>query len=280
MRFRFRPRTIALAALALATFAADAGAQSFEQQVVELVNLERWDHGRLPPLKHEPLLDASSEAHSQAMSQRNFVAHCDLDTRSSFTSRMSAAGYAWSSAAENIAWGYSTPAAVVAGWMGSTGHRANILGNRRELGVGHAHDAQDAAGVRLDQNGDCNADGTSGAWFHYWTQNFGTRGGVDPVVIDREAYSTEGCDVGVYVYNSIGANQMRFSNDGVSWSAWVPYAADASWRLAGASGAAANVQVEIRAGGNVRRASDTIVLATSCAAAGGGETPMFAHGFE
>ena len=280
MRLRLRPRASALAVLALASFACDAGAQSFEQQVVELVNLARWDNGRLPPLKHEPLLDASSEAHSQAMAQRHFVAHCDLDTRSTFSSRMSAAGYAWNSAAENIAWGYSTPAAVIAGWMGSAGHRANILGNRRELGVGYAGDPQDAAGVRLDQNGDCNADGTSGAWFHYWTQNFGTRGGVDPVVIDREAYSTGTCDVGVYAYNSIGATEMRFSNDGVSWSPWVPYAADASWRLAGSSGAAASVHVEIRAGGNVRRARDTIVLATSCAAASGGETPMFAHGFE
>ena len=278
MRFRFRAAP-ALAVLALATLAFDAAAQSFEQQVVELVNLERWDNGRLPPLKHEPLLDASSEAHSQAMAQRHFVAHCDLDTRSTFTSRMSAAGYAWISAAENIAWGYSTPAAVVAGWMGSAGHRANLLGNRRELGVGYAHDAQDAAGVRLDQNGDCTADGASGAWFHYWTQNFGTRSGVDPVVIEREAHSTDACDVHVHVYNSIGAAEMRFSNDGVSWSAWVPYVADASWRLAGASGAAASVHVEIRAGGNVRRASDSIVLATSCSAAGS-EPALFAHGFE
>ena len=38
---------------------------------------------------------------------------------------------------ENIAMGYTTPAAVVQGWMSSSGHRANILGaDYRSIGIG------------------------------------------------------------------------------------------------------------------------------------------------
>ena len=37
---------------------------------------------------------------------------------------------------ENIAAGYGTPADVMGGWMNSSGHRANILGNYEQLGVG------------------------------------------------------------------------------------------------------------------------------------------------
>jgi threonine dehydrogenase-like Zn-dependent dehydrogenase len=40
---------------------------------------------------------------------------------------MSAAGFHWSFAGENIATGFSTPAQVVRGWMASTGHCQNIL---------------------------------------------------------------------------------------------------------------------------------------------------------
>ena len=284
VRHPFVHRLFAVAAFLIAAFAIagseQARAQSFEQQVVELVNLARWDHGRLPPMKHEPLLDVSSEAHSAAMAQRNFFAHCDLDTGSMPWTRMAAAGYAYSSAAENIAAGYATPTQVMSSWMNSAGHRANILGSRREIGVGYVEDPGDAAGIRLDQNGDCAADGaTSHGYGRYWTQNFGTRSGTDPVVIDREAYSTATCDVAVHVYNSIGATEMRFSNDGIAWSNWVSFASDASWRLAGALGATATVHVEIRAGATVRRARDEILLAASCSNAGA-EPAVFAHGFE
>ncbi|MGC2208096.1 MAG: hypothetical protein WA724_09660, partial [Candidatus Dormiibacterota bacterium] len=52
---------------------------------------------------------------------------------------MSADGVHWSSAGENVGWnsGYSDPAANVnAQFMGSSPHRANILGAYNELGVG------------------------------------------------------------------------------------------------------------------------------------------------
>ena len=60
-------------------------------------------------------------------------------------SRMRAAGYIFSSrigyeVGENIAWAtlwLATPQAIVAGWMASPGHRANILDARfRDTGIG------------------------------------------------------------------------------------------------------------------------------------------------
>jgi uncharacterized protein YkwD len=64
------------------------------------------------------------------------------------------------SAAENIAWGtgsLASPRSIFRSWMHSAGHRANILGPYREIGIG----------LRV---GDL--EGSAAA--HVWTQNFGT----------------------------------------------------------------------------------------------------------
>jgi uncharacterized protein YkwD len=44
-----------------------------------------------------------------------------------FSVRITAVGFRWSVAGENIATGYPTPRAVVSGWMASRGHCENIL---------------------------------------------------------------------------------------------------------------------------------------------------------
>lgn len=46
---------------------------------------------------------------------------------SDFSARLTAVGYVWSSAGENIATGFATPRQVVRAWMGSPGHCRNIL---------------------------------------------------------------------------------------------------------------------------------------------------------
>ena len=54
-----------------------------------------------------------------------------------FAARISAAGFKWSSAGENIATGFMTPRQVVNGWMASTGHCENILSpTYRDVGTG------------------------------------------------------------------------------------------------------------------------------------------------
>jgi len=52
--------------------------------------------------------------------------------------RMSAEGYSWNSAGENIAAGYSSSEAVYIGWWNSTGHRVNMCNSGlREIGNGY-----------------------------------------------------------------------------------------------------------------------------------------------
>jgi uncharacterized protein YkwD len=257
-------------ALRRRTAAATASAP-FTHQVLELVNEERLKNGNLPPLKGVDPLDASAGGHSFAMEDRNFFDHCDLDTKSQFWERMTAAGYAWNAAAENIAAGQSTPAAVMAEWMASTlGHRENILHTVfRELGVGHAHDADDQANVRRDTNGDCAADiSNQGPFFHYWTQNFGRRNGVFPLIVEREAWETSCAEVDLYTYGAGSFSHMRFSNDGASWSAWMPFSPVATWDLPPGAGGTATVWAELgNGGGPLHQATDTIEIADDYPAA-------------
>ncbi len=240
---------------------------AFVQEVVELVNQVRWDYnnGHLPPLKQVDLLHNSAGTHSVNMATRDFFSHCDLDTGTRPGDRMTAAGYFWNAAGENIAAGYPTPTDVMNAWMGSSGHRANILSTTfRELGVGYDYQGSDTATVRLDPDGDCTADTfNQGPFFHYWTQNFGQRSSVYPVVINREAAETTTTAVNLYVYGPAGADEMCFSNDGTNWSAWEPYVADKAWTLSPGNGTK-TVYARVRDGATVYEASDTIVLNTTC----------------
>jgi hypothetical protein len=147
------------------------------------------------------------------------------------------------------------------GWMGSSGHRSNILsGSYREIGLGYSYDSGDTAGVRKDLNTDCASDGPSSwPYFHYWTQNFGRRDNVYPVVINREAFQTTSASVSLYMYGSGWAEEMRFCNLGKFWSEWMPYTPDAGWTLAAGNGLK-TVFAEVRSGGTVRSTSDTIWL--------------------
>ena len=53
--------------------------------------------------------------------------------------RLRDAGYRWVLVGENIAFGYSSPADVFSGWMGSPGHKRNILdGEYQDVGFGYA----------------------------------------------------------------------------------------------------------------------------------------------
>jgi uncharacterized protein YkwD len=103
---------------------------------LELSNREREKVG-LPPLKGDAKLMKVASDHSANMARRNSLNH-SLDGRSPFD-RMSAAGYSFAAAGENIAFGASTPEEVVRMWMSSPGHRANILSRQySEIGIGVA----------------------------------------------------------------------------------------------------------------------------------------------
>jgi uncharacterized protein YkwD len=112
------------------------------------VNAERATAG-CAPLSADSGLAAVARAHSADMRDRDFFSHDNPDGLDPFD-RAAAAGL--DARAENIAYGYADAAEVMAGWMGSRGHRENILDcDLRTLGVGVAT-------------------GPGGPW---WTQLFG-----------------------------------------------------------------------------------------------------------
>jgi uncharacterized protein YkwD len=103
------------------TPAVAASDKQMRNAVVCLVNQQRAKH-HLPQLHANPRLDRSAQGWTNAMVARSAFTH-----GSDFSARITAVGFVWSAAAENIATGYPTPRAVVDGWMASTGHCQNIL---------------------------------------------------------------------------------------------------------------------------------------------------------
>lgn len=80
-------------------------------------------------------LAAAALVHSDDMVAHDFFSHTGSDGRNA-GDRATAAGYAWSGWGENIAAGYGSAAAVMAGWMASPGHCANIMApNFQQVGV-------------------------------------------------------------------------------------------------------------------------------------------------
>jgi len=109
-----------------------------------LVNQERTSRG-LKPLKANRRLGKAARAHARDMNLRGYFSH-DSQGGGSFADRIRKAGYVparvFPSLGEDLAWGsgtLGTPREIVAGWMNSPGHRANILDPTfREGGMGVA----------------------------------------------------------------------------------------------------------------------------------------------
>lgn len=101
-------------------------------------------------------LRSAAAAHSADQAAHNNMTHIGSDG-STLANRATRSGYqGWTALGENVAYGYTTVESVMAGWMSSPGHRANILNeNFTHVGVGLAY----------------STGGTP-----YWTQVFG-RGG-------------------------------------------------------------------------------------------------------
>jgi hypothetical protein len=256
---------------------------TYEEQVAELVNQERANCTLaacpLSPLKLVSALGALADEHSGSMAQQDYFSHCDFSTGLDPFERMLAAGYFYFSAAENIAGGASTPASVVAQWMASAQHRANILGNGfREQGVGYFFQTGDLANVDYDGNSDCDcADAGETCSYQavgrYWTQLFGVRNPVYPLVIEGERHETASGTVELYLYGPATALEMRFSNNGLDWSAWQTFSHNASWTL-GAGDGLRTVYSEVRNATTVYRACDRIWRT------GAGGAELFVDGFD
>ena len=87
-------------------------------------------------LSLEGRLARAAQLHSQDMHDHNVMSHTGSDG-SDLRVRADRQGYGWANLGENVAFGYTNPESVVAGWLSSPGHCANIMNPAfTELGVG------------------------------------------------------------------------------------------------------------------------------------------------
>jgi len=115
----------AAATAAALAFAAPSQASLLpaEQSLLGEMNRVRAEHG-LAPFQIDPALERTARAHSADMIRRDYFNHGALK------SRLQAAGARGPIFGENLAWGVgpqAAAAAIVGLWMGSPGHRRNLL---------------------------------------------------------------------------------------------------------------------------------------------------------
>jgi len=134
------------------------------QEVLRLSNAARAEPRRCgsqafaaaAPLAWSDALGAAALTHSRDMAARNVFDHGSRNG-DTVAERATRAGYPWKAIAENIAAGQGSPAQVVAGWLASPGHCANLMAaDFAEMGGAYATDAGSDR-------------------FIYWTQVFGRR---------------------------------------------------------------------------------------------------------
>lgn len=113
------------------------------EAVLCLINQERADQGE-QPLRINPKLQAAAESHSNECIELDYFAHVSPSGETP-VERIQATGYVPSPfdgyvLGENLAWGtyeLATPKAIVAAWIASPPHLANILEARyTETGIG------------------------------------------------------------------------------------------------------------------------------------------------
>jgi len=115
--------------------AMSAGERAWAMEIFSRVNAERAAFD-LPDLVWDESAATAAYAHSWDMDARDYFDHVSPDGLDA-GDRMEAAGVEWVAYGENIAMGYQNPSEVVAAWMQSPGHRANILNpSFTHVGVG------------------------------------------------------------------------------------------------------------------------------------------------
>jgi uncharacterized protein YkwD len=108
-----------------------------------------------PPLVLSDTLQRAASGHARDMAARQKMSHSGGDG-STPPERATRAGYRWRFVGENVAAGQPTPEAVVAEWVKSPQHCANIMdADYTEMGVAFVTAQQGKAGI-------------------YWAQVFGT----------------------------------------------------------------------------------------------------------
>ena len=122
----------------------DLGLRGARAATLCLLNAERAARG-LAPLRASTKLGRAAQGHAADMVDRGYFAH------GNFGARIARTGWGRHrrtyTIGENLGYGSgggATPRAIVAAWMGSAGHRANILQRRfHAIGIGIASGTPD-----------------------------------------------------------------------------------------------------------------------------------------
>ena len=124
---------LALVAVPLTQSAQASASGTYENSVYVNTNIQRDKYDRVA-LKGAKCLDTFAERQAKAMAAQRRIYHQDLGPIMK-TCNLSTVG-------ENVAYGYPNGRSVVAAWMRSPGHRANILNpNFRLIAVGAYQDS-------------------------------------------------------------------------------------------------------------------------------------------
>jgi len=108
------------------------------------------------PLRWNGRLFDAAARHAADMAQHDYLSHTGRDGRS-VAQRAQAAGYGWTAIGENLAAGPDSVPEVVAGWLASPGHCANLMkADFAEVAVSCVHRPGNRYG-------------------HYWTMVLGHR---------------------------------------------------------------------------------------------------------
>jgi uncharacterized protein YkwD len=126
------PRRAVLAALSGLLVAACAG-RTFAARPIAVdagaaaaaISRFRTENG-LGPVSPDARLAAVAADQAMAMAAAGRMSH-SIGWGNGLPSRLASGGYDWQATAENLGAGYPTLSAAMAGWIGSTGHRANLL---------------------------------------------------------------------------------------------------------------------------------------------------------
>jgi uncharacterized protein YkwD len=119
-------------------------APTAQERVVALTNQQRAANG-LGPVVINASLTAAAQAHANDGAASNSLSHTGSDG-SNGAVRIQRTGYPVHFWGENVGAGQPTADQVVAEWMASPAHRANIVsGNFTEIGIGLAYSADGRA---------------------------------------------------------------------------------------------------------------------------------------
>ncbi len=214
--------------------------EQLARQLLELLNRERAANS-LPPLRFHPQLQNAAHWMAQDMATNDYLDHTDHQGRE-LEARLAAFDYRdYQAIGENVAAGQETAAEVMAEWLQSPGHRANLLSpDYSEIGIGHVVSAVSK-------------------YHHFWTQDFGRQPDSYPVVINSGVTQTARPVVKLYLYGLRTMKKMRLSNDGQTWTEWETFQSDRDWTLTPGVGKR-TVYVELKDGKHTYASQESIDL--------------------